>query len=120
MAGALGAISRVRGRDGEHDLEWEVGMVSRVGIASEDFRKQVLGYGLTTARILYRMPDHRSLLQTYVWQNYDLFPKFPALQDFLAFWQEKLDGPLFSVTVAHSRLIKPAELRAIDGVFRLH
>ena len=95
-------------------------MVSRVGVASEDFRKQVLGYGLTTAHILYRMPDHRWLLQTYVWQNYDLFPKFPALQDFLAFWQEKLDGPLYSVTVAHSRLIKPAELRAIDGIFRLH
>ena len=87
-------------------------MVSRVGVVSDDFRKQVLGYGLTTAQILYRMPDHPSLLQTYVWQNYDLFPKFPALKDFLAFWQEKLDGPLFSVTVAHSKLIKPAELRA--------
>jgi len=97
----------------------EVGMVSRVGV-SEDFRKQVLGYGLTTAEILYRMPDHPSLLQTYVWQNYDLFPKFPVLQDFLAFWQEKLEGPLYSVTVAHSKLIKPAELRAVDGVFRLH
>ena len=53
-------------------------MVSRVGVVSDDFRKQVLGYGLTTAQILYRMPDHPSLLQTYVWQNYDLFPKFPA------------------------------------------
>jgi uncharacterized protein Usg len=127
MTGALGAISGVQGRDGEVDLlgrssveRMEVGMVSRVGVASEDFRKQVLGYGLTTAQILYRMPDHPSLLQTYVWQNYDLFPKFPALTDFLAFWQEKLDGPVYSVTVAHSRLIKPAELRAIDGVFRLH
>jgi uncharacterized protein Usg len=97
----------------------EVGMVSRVGV-SEDFRKQVLGYGLTTAQILYRMPDHRSLLQTYVWQNYDLFPKFPELQRFLAFWMEKLEGPLHSVVVAHSRLIKPAELKAIDGEFRLH
>ena len=95
-------------------------MVSQVGVASADFRKQVLGYGLTTAEILYRHPDRRWLLQTYVWQNYDLFPKFPALKDFLAFWQQKLDGPLFSVTVAHSKLIKPAELRAVDGVFRLH
>ena len=90
-------------------------MVSRVGVVSDDFRKQVLGYGLTTAQILYRMPDHPSLLQTYVWQNYDLFPKFPALQDFLAFWQEKLDGALYSVTVAHSRLIKPAELPYLNG-----
>ena len=92
----------------------------RVGGVSEDFRKQMLGYGLTTAQILYRMPDHPSLLQAYVWQNYDMFPKFPVLTDFLAFWQEKLDGPLHSVTVAHSKLIKPAELRAVDGVFRLH
>ena len=92
----------------------------RVGGVSDDFRKQMLGYGLTTAQILYRMPDHPSLLQTYVWQNYDMFPKFPALKYFLAFWQEKLDGPLHSVTVAHSKLIKPAELRAVDGVFRLH
>src|ERR1700741_4516782 len=97
----------------------EVRMVSRVGV-SEDFRKLALGYGLTTAEILYRMPDHRSLLQTYVWQNYDLFPKFPALQDFLAFWQEKPEGPRFAVPVPQSGLIKPAELRAIDGVFRLH
>src|SRR5690349_1036178 len=96
------------------------GMVSRVGVVSDDFRKQVLGYGLTTAQILYRLPDHPSLLQTYVWQNYDLFPKFPALTDFLRFWEQKLDGPLYSVTVAHSTLIKPAELRAVDGLFRLH
>jgi uncharacterized protein Usg len=101
-------------------LKWRFAMVSRVGAVSEDFRKLALGYGLTTAEILYRMPDHPSLLQTYVWQNYDLFPKFPALRDFLVFWQEKLEGPLFKVTVAHSKLIKPAELRAVDGVFRLH
>ena len=77
-------------------------MVSK-GEVSEDFRKQVLGYGLTTAEILYRRPDRQWLLQSYVWQNYDLFPKFPALKDFLDFWQEKLDGPLFAVTVAHSK-----------------
>ena len=89
-------------------------------VASKDFQKQVAGYGLTTAQILYRRPDHKWLLQTYVWQNYDLFPKFPELQRFLAFWMEKLEGPLHSVMVAHSRLIKPAELKAIDGEFRLN
>ena len=84
-------------------------------VVSKDFRKQVLGYGLTTAEIVYRRPDRR-LLQTYVWQDYDMFPDFPALKDFLAFWETKLEGPLFAVTVAHSKLIKPAELRAVDGV----
>jgi len=88
--------------------------------ASPEFEKRILGYGLTTAHILYRMPDHPVLLQTFIWQCYDLFPDFPELQRFLAFWQKSLDGPLHSVMVAHSRLVKPAELRAIDGVFRLH
>jgi len=87
---------------------------------SEDFRKQVNGFGLTTALILYRRPDHQWLLQSYVWQAYDLFPKFPELQKFLTFWQEKLEGPLHSVTVAHSRLIRPAEIRAVNGEFGLH
>jgi uncharacterized protein Usg len=87
---------------------------------SMDFRKQVLGYGLTTAEIVYRRPDHHWLLQTYVWQEYDMFPNFPALKDFLTFWETSIEGPLFAVTVAHSKLIKPAELNAVDGVFRLH
>ena len=89
-------------------------------MVSEDFRRQLLGYGLTTARIFYRRPDHPWLLQTYVWQDYDMYPHFPVLQGFLAFWKAKLEGPLHSVTVAHSKLIQPAELRAVDGVFRLH
>jgi uncharacterized protein Usg len=89
-------------------------------MVSSDFRKQVEGYGLTTAHILYRLPDHPSLLQTYVWQEYDLCPNFPVLNKFLNFWLEKLEGPLFSITVAHAQLIKPAEIRSVNGEFRLH
>jgi uncharacterized protein Usg len=89
-------------------------------MVSEAFRRQTSGYGLTTAHIVYRRPDHPWLLQSYVWQNYDIFPLFPVLQGFLAFWQEKLEGRLHSVTVAHSQLIKPAELRTVNGTFRLH
>jgi len=87
---------------------------------TEDFRRQMEGYGLATAEIFYRRPDHPWLLQSYVWQNYDLFPEFPELQRFLAFWQEKLEGPLHSVRVAHCKLIKPAELKSMSGEFRLH
>jgi hypothetical protein len=58
----------------------EVGMVEKDAV-SKDFRKQVLGYGLTTAEIVYRRPDRHWLLQTYVWQDYDMFPNFPALKD---------------------------------------
>jgi uncharacterized protein Usg len=89
-------------------------------MVTDKFRKQAAGYGLTTANILYRRPDHPWLLQTYIWQAYDLCPNFPALRKFLDFWQQSLEGNLHSVTVAHSGLVKPAELRAVEGVFRLH
>ena len=88
-------------------------------LPSPEFRKQLAGYGLTTAEILYRMPDHPTLLQSYIWQDYDLFPHFPALKGFLDFWTRTLEGPLFKVTVGHSRLIRPAEIRAL-GEFNLH
>lgn len=88
--------------------------------ASEDFRLQIVeGYGLTTADILYRMPDHPALLQSYVWQQYDLFPQFPALTKFLEFWERELEGPLHSVKVAHRRLLGPTDWRAITEL-RLH
>jgi uncharacterized protein Usg len=87
---------------------------------SDGFRKQLDGYGLTTARIFYSMPDHRSLLQEFIWQEYDLFPRFPELQRFLAFWQRELEGPLQKVIVAHRKLISPAEVRAIGREFSLH
>lgn len=90
------------------------------GRVAKEFRRQLEGYGLTTAHILYRLPDYRDILQTYVWQDYDLCPHFPALNKFLNFWLETLEGPLHSVTVAHTKLIKPAEIRAVDGEFRLH
>ncbi len=89
-------------------------------MVSKEFIRQLEGYGLTTATILYRLPDHRCVLQEYVWQDYDLAPRFPVLHDFLSFWARELQGPLHSITVAHARLIKPAEIKAVDGVLTLH
>ena len=55
---------------------------------------------LTTALILYRRPDQLWLLQEYVWQEYDIAPRFPRLRKFITFWRETLDGPIHSITVA--------------------
>jgi uncharacterized protein Usg len=89
-------------------------------MVSQDFIRQLAGYGLTTARILYRMPDHPDFLQAYVWQEYDLAPRFPELHKFLDFWRRELDGPLHSITVAHAGLIRPAEIVNVNGVLTLH
>ncbi|MBV8766483.1 MAG: usg protein [Hyphomicrobiales bacterium] len=89
-------------------------------MVSKDFLKQLAGFGLTTAEILYRLPDHPIFLQSYIWQDYDVAPRFPLLRDFLAFWREKLDGDLHCVRVAHSKLIKPLELRLIAKEHAIH
>jgi uncharacterized protein Usg len=91
-----------------------------VEMISKEKRRTTSQAGPMLREIVYRRPDRHWLLQAYVWQNYDMFPDFPALKDFISFWQKTLDGSLFAVTVAHSKLVKPAELRAIDGVIRLH
>ncbi len=85
-----------------------------------DFQAQVAGYSLTTAEILYRLPDHPSLLQAFVWQEYDIHPRFPRLKSFLDFWTRNLEGKLFRVTVAHNKLITPAEVKLISGDYRLN
>ncbi len=86
-------------------------------VMNEEMKLQLKGYGLTTAEILYRMPDHPSVLQSYLWQHYDLAPDFPEMKSFLRFWREKLDGPLHSVRYVHRKLISATEWRALSGEF---
>ena len=84
------------------------------------FFQQVQGYCLTTAEILYHMPDHPRLLQSFVWQDYDVAPKFPRLGAFLTYWNDYLEGPLYRVTVSHKKLVSPTEFQFIDGQFVVH
>lgn len=72
---------------------------------------QMRDYRLTTAEILYHLPDHPSVLQSYIWQELDLAPKFPVLRKFLDFWSRNLDGKLHSVRVGSAALITPSEWR---------
>jgi uncharacterized protein Usg len=85
-----------------------------------DIERQLKGYRLTTAEITYRMPDHPSVLQVFVWQKLDLAPRFPELQRFLDFWEANLDGPIHSVRIASTGIVSPAELRHVPAEFRLH
>ena len=81
---------------------------------------QIKDFRLTTAEILYHMPDHPALLQTYVWQNMDLVPGYPELRRFLDFWEANLDGKLHSVRVAAGAPLKPTPLRHTQHLLHLH
>lgn len=77
-------------------------------------------YLLTTAEIIYHMPDHPNVLQTFVWQNLDQAPNFPVLAKFLRYWESNIDGRLHSVNIASKQLSQPATIRIADELYRLH
>lgn len=88
--------------------------------SSEDFSLMLRDYRLTTAEILYHFPDHPKLLQSFIWQELDLAPKFPVLKKFLDFWDRELDGKIHSVTVAHAELLLPSRFVFNQNLGTIH
>jgi uncharacterized protein Usg len=84
------------------------------------YELQVRGYRLTTAEIIYRLPDHPALLQTFIWQKFDLAPDFPELHKFLEFWRQNIEGKLHSVSVKQSSRTAGNRIRHIKHTLTLH
>lgn len=82
--------------------------------------EQLQGYRLTTAEILYHLPDHPHVLQTFVWQTLDLPPKYPRLSRFLTFWRRDIDGLLHSVRIVSAGGLAAGRTRHAGAEFRLH
>ncbi len=78
------------------------------------------GYGLTTAEMFYRMPDYPSVINTFVWQDYDLAPDHNRLLTFIDFWRDEIEGALHSVRFCHRKMISPGEWRHVTGEFTYH
>ena len=81
---------------------------------------QLNDYRLVTAEILYHMPDHPGLLQSYLWQDYDLAPRLPVLHKFLDFWAHNLDGKLHSIKLARTGIVTAQEWRHAGALLSLH
>ncbi|MEE2879153.1 MAG: Usg family protein [Pseudomonadota bacterium] len=86
----------------------------------DDFRKQLEGGGLLTAEIIYYRPDFPKLLQSFTWQTVDLAPRFPRLAEFLNHWRREIEAVIHSITIAHADMLKPSEVRLVEGELRLH
>ncbi len=86
----------------------------------DDLGRQLDGYRLATAEIVYHMPDHPGLLQTFIWQHLDIAPHYPELRRFLDFWVKNIDGKLHSVTVGRTTILTPPRYTRAAGIFTLH
>ena len=85
-----------------------------------DFHQQLQGRRLTTAEVLYYMPAHPSLLQSFLWQTLDEAPDFPRIHSFLEFWRREIDAVIHSVSIAGVGLIAPPKVTVARFEGRLH
>jgi len=85
-----------------------------------EFEQQLRGGRLTTAEVIYFMPDHPALLQRFLWQTTDVAPEFPRVHQFLDFWRREIEAVIHSVTVSAVGLVSPARLRVAAFEGTLH
>ena len=89
-------------------------------MSSPDFARQMRGERLTTAAVIYYLPDHPALLQRFLWQTLDLPPDFPRICRFLDFWRREIDAVIHSVTCQAAGLVAPARLDVSRDLGLLH
>jgi uncharacterized protein Usg len=89
-------------------------------MTDRDFEAQINGGRLTTAEVLYYMPDHPKLLQSFLWQTVDLAPEYPRVHKFLDFWRKEIDAVIHSVSISAVGIVAPANIRSAKMIGRLH
>jgi uncharacterized protein Usg len=72
-----------------------------------DLERQMMNYRLTTAEIIYHMPDH-------------IAPRYPVLRKFLDYWRNNIEGRLHTVRIGQRGVIAPAEIRIAEMELVLH
>lgn len=77
---------------------------------------RMAGWRLATAEVLYYMPDHPSLLQSFVWQTLDLAPKYPRIHQFLEFWRREIDAVIHSVQLSSGETLAPAVVKSAKAM----
>ena len=86
----------------------------------EEFALRLKGYSLVTVNVLYYMPDHRSLLNEFIWQTMDLKPRYPRIEQVLDYWRREIDAVIKEITICDSPVIEPTRYTKVDGLFRLN
>lgn len=80
----------------------------------DDLELRLQGWRLTTTEVLYYMPDHPALLQSFIWQTLDLAPRYPRIHKFLDFWRREIDAVIHSVRLASGETLAPPKMNHAD------
>ena len=83
---------------------------------NEELALRLKGWRLATAEVLYYLPDHPSLLQSFIWQTLDLAPTYPRIHRFLDYWRREIDAVIHSVQLATGETLAPAKLQSVSVI----
>jgi uncharacterized protein Usg len=83
---------------------------------NEDLVLRLKGWRLATAEVLYYLPDHPSLLQSFIWQTLDLAPNYPRIHSFLDYWKREIDAVIHSVQLATGETLAPARIQNVGAI----
>ena len=86
--------------------------MTAIPIGPDDLSAQLSGKRLTTAEVLYYMPDHPALLQSFLWQTLDEAPDYPRIQRFLEFWRREIHAVIHSVAITSAGQLAPVRTRS--------
>ena len=95
-------------------------LVSSSDQADSEFGQRLRGSVMVTAEVLYYIPDHPKLLQTFMWQTLDVAPRFPRVSQFLDFWRREIEAVIHSVRVAHGEPLDVPDWRNARGVITMN
>lgn len=87
---------------------------------SQDFNDRLRGHTLVTLNVIYYMPDHRHVLNEFIWQTQDISPKYPRIRKFLDFWRTDIDAVIKEVLMSEYDRLKPSEYRNVTKFFEIH
>ena len=93
---------------------------SDAGQAGSEIEQRLRGSVLVTAEVLYYIPDHPKLLQTFMWQTLDVAPRFPRVEKFLDFWRREIEAVIHSVRVAHGEPLDVPDWRNARGIITMN
>ena len=83
---------------------------------TDEFALRLKGWRLATAEVLYYIPDHPALLQSFIWQTLDLAPSYPRIHKFLDFWRAEIEAVIHSVRLATGEELAPAKVRNVATI----
>ena len=64
--------------------------------------KDIVVEQLTLIQIYYYMPDHPSVINEFVWQTIDIYPRFPRMKRFLDHWHQNIEAAINEIYLGYT------------------